>query len=407
MTPSASAASRPRRVLIAGLGVAGATLAWWLAEFGFEVVVVERSPTPRRGGYMIDFWGLGYDVAERMGVVEPLRAASYLIDELRLVGAKGERLTTIGAEVVRRAMGERFSIMRGDLAGELAARVQGRAEVMFDDEIVAMQDRGDRVEVIFERAKAATFDLVVGAEGLHSQVRRAIIRSRCERPLGYWVASFSADDYPHRDLGVYVSFTEVGRQLARYALHDGSTAFLFVFRAPDGAGGPPGTSLEQKLCLRKTYGASGWEAGEILDRLDGCADLYFDSVAQIRAPAWSSGRIALVGDAAYCPSLLAGEGASLGMAGAYILASELRRSGGDPAPAFAEYERRLRPLVERKQKGALWMGGWFAPKTALGLAVRNGLSRLAAVPAFAPLLVGDMLSSGIELPDYREPPTSQ
>ncbi len=392
----------PRRILIAGLGVAGATLAWWLGEFGFEATVVERSPAPRRGGYMIDFWGLSYDVAERMGVVEPLRATGYVIDEIRLVGAQGQRLTTIGAEAVRRAMGERFfSIMRGDLAGELATQVQGRADVWFDDEIVAMKDRDDRVEVIFERAKATSFDLVIGAEGLHSMVRRAITPTECEHPLGYWVASFSADDYPRRDPGAYVSFTEVGRQVARYALRDGSSAFLFVFRAPEGEAEPPRTLLGQKACLRRTFGEGGWECSEILDRLDDCTELYFDSIAQVRSPRWSMGRLALVGDAAYCPSLLAGEGASLAMAGAYVLAGELQHARGNFALAFDRYERRLRPVVERKQKGALWLGGWFAPKSALGLRVRNGLSRLAAVPIFAPLLVGDMLSSGIELPDYR------
>jgi 2-polyprenyl-6-methoxyphenol hydroxylase-like FAD-dependent oxidoreductase len=393
-------AQPPRKVLIAGLGVAGATLAWWLAEYGFAVTVVERAPAPRTEGYMIDFWGLGYEVAERMGVLGDLRALGYLIDEIRLVKADGGRLATIGAQTVRRAMGDRFfSLMRGDLAGELRRQIADRAAIRFDDQIRTLDQGEDGVEVEFERGADARFDLVFGADGVHSACRAAIFPKPCEVPLGLWTASFAADAYPHRDPGAYVSFTEVGRQVARYALRDGRSAFFFVFRAPDGESAPPRGLPQQKLCLRKVYGG-GWECLDVFERLDARPQLYFDSVDQVRTPAWSSGRVALVGDAAACPSLLAGEGASLAMAGAYILAGELARCGDDHRAAFERYERRLRPVVEQKQKGALWLSGWFAPKTALGLRVRNGLSRLATAPGFTSLLIGDMLTSRIELPDY-------
>jgi 2-polyprenyl-6-methoxyphenol hydroxylase-like FAD-dependent oxidoreductase len=394
-------ADRPRRILIAGLGVAGATLAWWLAEFGFAVTVVERTPRPRTSGYMIDFWGLGYEVAERMGVIEALRARAYLIDQIRLVRADGSRLATIGAEAVRKAMGERFfSLMRGDLADQLRLHVGDRADIRFGDAIASLSQRRGGVEVGFEQGGEAGFDLVIGADGVHSAARAAILPEHCEHPLGYWTASFSADAYPHRDPGVYVSYTDVGRQVARYALRDGRTAFFFVFLAPGGEPGPPQARHDQALCLRTVFAGAGWESAEILARLDQRPELYFDSVSQVRAPRWSSGRVALVGDAAWCPSLLAGEGASLAMAGAYVLAGELDRCGGDHAAAFERYERLLRPAIERKQKGALWLGGWFAPKSPLGLVARNGLSRLASMPMFAPLLIGDMLSTGVVLPDY-------
>ncbi|HZC16162.1 MAG TPA: FAD-dependent monooxygenase [Caulobacteraceae bacterium] len=395
------AANRPRRILIAGLGVAGATLAWWLAEFRFEVTVVERAPRPRTSGYMIDFWGLGYEVAERMGLIGDLRARGYQIDQIRLVGADGRRLVTIRAEAVRKAMGERFfSLMRGDLAGRLREHVGDRADIRFGDSIASLRQHKDGVEIGFEQAGEATFDLVVGADGVHSAARAAIVPEDCEHALGYWTAAFSAEAYPHRDPDAYVSYTDVGRQVARYALRDDRTAFFFVFRAPAGEPNPPRARREQELCLRAAFADGAWECAEILALLDDRADLYFDSVSQVRAPRWSSGRVALVGDAAWCPSLLAGEGASLAMAGAYVLAGELDRCGDDHAAAFERYDRLLRPMIERKQRGALWLGGWFAPKSALGLAVRNGLSRLAAIPAFTPLLIGDMLSSGVVLPDY-------
>jgi 2-polyprenyl-6-methoxyphenol hydroxylase-like FAD-dependent oxidoreductase len=393
-------AQRPRKVLIAGLGVAGATLAWWLAEYGFAVTVIERAAAPRTEGYMIDFWGLGYEVAERMGVLKDLRAIGYLIDEIRLVKSDGERLATIGAQAVRRAMGDRFfSLMRGDLAGELHRRIADRVEIRFDDGVRSLDQHDEGVDVAFERDAAARFDLVFGADGVHSACRAAIFPDPCEIPLGLWTASFAAGAYPKRDPGAYVSFTEVGRQVARYALRDDRSAFFFVFRAPDGQSAPPRALLPQKLCLRKVFGGA-WECLDIFDRLDAQPELYFDSVAQVRAPRWSGGRVALVGDAAYCPSLLAGEGASLAMAGAYVLAGELSRFGRDHAGAFQRYEHLLRPVVEQKQKGALRLAGWFAPKTALGLRVRNGLSRLAAAPGFSALLIGDMVTSGVELPDY-------
>jgi 2-polyprenyl-6-methoxyphenol hydroxylase-like FAD-dependent oxidoreductase len=272
-------------------------------------------------------------------------------------------------------------------------------KIHFDNSIRLLTQRSGCVDVGFEGGSTATFDLVLGADGVHSAARAAIFPGPLEYPLGLWTASFSAAGYPHRDPGAYVSFTEVGRQVARYALRDDRSAFFFVFRTPEGESAPPRALLPQKLCLRKVFGGD-WECLDIFDRLDSRSELYFDSVTQVRAPQWSSGRVALVGDAAYCPSLLAGEGASLAMAGAYILAGELNRCGDDHAAAFGRYERFLRPLIDHKQKGALKLGGWFAPKTGLGLRVRNGLSHLAAVPSFTSLLIGDMLTSGIELPDY-------
>jgi 2-polyprenyl-6-methoxyphenol hydroxylase-like FAD-dependent oxidoreductase len=389
-----------RRVLISGLGIAGSTLAWWLAEFGFDVEVVERASVSRTGGYMIDFWGLGYEVAERMGIVEDLRARAYLVDQLRLERADGEILTTIGAKAIRATMGERFiSIMRGDLASVIQRQLGDRAEIRFNESICRVVEREGRVEVGFRRGAEARFDLVIGADGVHSRVRELVGPPRCEYSLGYWTASFSTSGYRHRNPGAYVSFTGLGRQVARYALRDDRTAFFFIFRAPKDRP-TPRTPEDQKAVLTAHFG-NAWECKEIFESLDGAEDLYFDSVSQVRAPRWSSGRVGLVGDAAYCPSLLAGEGACFAMAGAYVLAGELHRRGADdPSDAFNTYESLLRPLIERKQRGALRLGGWFAPRTRLGLSIRNGLNRLAAIPAFAPLLFGDMLSTDLELPAY-------
>ncbi len=392
--------TKPFRVLVSGLGIAGATLAWWLAEFGMEVTVVERAPAPRRGGYMIDFWGLGYDVAERMGVLDPLRADAYRVDEIRLVRADSRTLAAIKADAVTATMGERFfSILRADLAGGLERLAAARADILFNDAVQALDPWDGGVDVRFLRAKDATFDVVVGAEGVHSPTRAEVTAFPCEFPLGFCTASFSVAGYPQRDPGAYVSFTEVGRQIARYALRDDRTAFFFIFRTPIDQAGIPHDLREQRAALRTQFG-DAWECRDILSLLDKTEDLYFDEVTQVQSPRWSKGRIALVGDAAYCPSLLAGEGASLAMAGAYILAGELADTPADPPFAFARYEKRLRPLIERRQRGAMRLGGWFAPRTKVGLLARNGLSQLAAIPGVAPLVLGGMFSAGDDLPDY-------
>ncbi|MGA0603819.1 hypothetical protein ACO2Q3_24140 [Caulobacter sp. KR2-114] len=386
-----------RRVLVCGLGVAGATLAWWLSEFGFEVTAVERAPGPRTGGYMIDFWGLGYDVAERMGMLPALKALSYGIEELHLMRADGGRLARIGAGAVRAAMGERFfSIQRGELAAELLRQLDGRADLRFEETVKWLTAHENAVEVGFLSGAHAHFDVVIGADGLHSRVRALAMPQARESPTGLWAAAFTAKGYGHRDPGAYVSYTTVGRQVARYALRDGACAFFLVFRL-GGLGAQPRAVATQKALLREAFGGEGWECPEILAALEAAKDLYFDSVSQVRAPTWSAGRVALVGDAAYCPSLLAGEGASLGMAGAYLVASSLRQARSDPWGAFRAYEARLRPLVERKQASALRIADWFAPRTRLGLLVRNGFSRLTSRPAFAQLLVGGMLASQLDL----------
>jgi 2-polyprenyl-6-methoxyphenol hydroxylase-like FAD-dependent oxidoreductase len=263
---------------------------------------------------------------------------------------------------------------------------------------MAEQDAG--VRVAFEHSRGATFDLVVGADGVHSSTRQRLFGAPCEHALDFWTASFSTDGYPHRDPSAYVTFTDVGRQIGRYALREDRSAFLFVFRRPLGEDAPPKSIAKQKACLQRVFAQDGWECPEILARLDTADDLYFDAVSQAAPPHWSQGRIALVGDAAYCPSLLAGEGASLAMAGAMVLAGELGRAHGDHAEAFLRYERHLRRPIERKQRGALSMGGWFAPKTRRDLFLRDSLSRIAALPGLMGLIVGPLVSDTLSLPHY-------
>ena len=325
---------------------------------------------------------------------------------LRLVDGEGHRVGGFGVEVFRELTGGRYvSIARSELARLLFEKIDGRCEVMFGDSITALQEAGDGVEVAFERASTRRFDLVIGADGLHSEVRRLAFgeERQFERYLGYMVAAFQAEGYQPRDDLVYVSYGLPGRQAARFAMRGDRTMFLFIFAADE----PPRIAAHdvaaQKELLNAKFRDAGWECPQILQALAESNDLYFDPVAQIRMDAWSKGRVALVGDAAFCVSLLAGQGSALAMTAGYALAGELGRTRADPQAAFRRYEALLRPLIATKQKAAEQFAGSFAPKTRLGLFVRNQVTKAFAIPYVAKMTLGSSLLDHIELPEYEGP----
>jgi 2-polyprenyl-6-methoxyphenol hydroxylase-like FAD-dependent oxidoreductase len=394
-------------VLISGIGIAGPTLAWWLTQAGFDVTLVESAPGSLNDAYMIDFWGAGYDVAERMGLLEELRDRSYRIDEMRFVNARGERIGGVELRSLRSILsGRHFSILRGDLAVALYERVARCVDQSLGESIAAIEQRQDDVFVQFASGRARRFDLVIGADGSHSRVRELAFGAQeaFERRLGYYAAAFFVDRYPFRDERAYVSYTAPRRHLARYALRDGRTAFQFVCVAPSRASDPPGTRA-QKNFLRTMFRSNAWEIERILAALDAAEDLYFDRVSQICMPQWSKGRVALVGDACFCPSVLGGQGPSFAMAGAYILARELQRLPGDHASAFRAYEQGFRGFVSGKQAAAQRLGAWFVPRTRLGLAWRNTASALLSNSFVLRQALGKELLDPFELPAFKQTST--
>ena len=394
----------PQTVLISGAGIGGPTLAYWLKAAGFEPTIIEQAPAPRRGGYVIDFWGLGYDIAKLMDLIEEINRAGYHIRDMRIVDATGARVSGFGTSVLRELTGGRYvTVGRSALSYLLLKKVDGEIETIFGNEITEIDDRETYVRVGFKSGPERQFDFVIGADGLHSVVRRLVFgpQDRFERRLGYVVAAFEATGYRPRNESVYVMYNQPGRMVGRVSLRDDKTLFLFVFTED---GDLPLHDLPaQKLLVRSRYASGGWECGAILDALNAAPDLYFDRVSQIYMERWSRGRVALVGDAAYCVSLLAGQGSALAMTGAYCLAGELAKAVGRHDVAFANYEKLLRSFVEKKQSGARSFASAFAPKTRLGLFFRNQVIRAAAIPGFARFTFGRDIIDMLELPDYQWP----
>ncbi len=386
------------KVLIVGAGIAGPTLAFWLNKSGHEVTIVERAPELRRGGYLIDFWGAGFDVAERMGIVPELRTRGCLFTEARAIDRNGRTVASFTPEAVLRSNKRYLSIPRTDLAAIIYDSLGGAVELMLGDTVRDLADDGERVRVTFDSGGIRDFDLVIGADGLHSRVRRLAFGpdEHFEKYLGMVVAVFDAEQYPERDELVAMMHAEVGFQAIRLSFRDDATLLLFSLRH-DGEV-PVGRTAQESLLREKLAGA-GWEVPRMLEVMPDAENFYFDSVSQIQMSSWSTGRIALVGDAGACPSFLAGQGSALAMVEAYTLAAELARTS-DHREAFARYEERLAPLLRSKQDAAQGLGLGFAPKNKIQLIVRNSVLKMMGLPRVADIAMGRSFHDRVELPPF-------
>lgn len=394
------------RVLISGAGVAGPALAYWLLQYGFTPTIVEAAPRLRTGGYLVDFWGAGFDIAEQMGILPEVRRKGYRLKELKVVDTAGRRVAGFPVDAFFRETKDRYvSLPRTDLANAIFAAIEGRVEAIFGDSVERMEPSDRDVRVTLKSGQVREFDLVVGADGLHSRIRELAFgpESEFEKYLGFKVAAFIADHYRPRDEPAYVMFTEVGQQVGRFSLRDDRSMFHFTFADKDPE--IPPTLAAQKALLRRRFGNRGWECQQILDALDASNDLYFDRVSQIRmngsSASWSQGRVTLVGDAAFCVSLLAGQGCALAMIAAYVLAGELKRCQGDYAEAFRQYQNLFGPFVLKKQNSALRLAGSFAPKSEVALFIRNQIFNLMKIPWVVDMALGNGLADRITLPNYQ------
>lgn len=347
-----------------------------LATGGHEVVVLERATAPRQQGYMIDFFGPGYDAAEAMGLMPALESVAYHLDEATLVDERGRRRA--GIDPLQFAGGPLLSLLRPDLEAVLRESLPPEVKLRYGRSLIAVDERDSGVEVRLDDGTAIACDLLVGADGVHSTVRRLVFGAEAGflRYLGFHTSAFVFDSARiHAEVNGRFCLTDtVGRQMGFYGLRDGRVATFAVHRTPD-----PAVPKDLRSAVREAYGSLGWIVPDALAACPPAEEIYYDQVVQVELPSWSRGRVVLVGDAAYAVSLLAGQGASLGMAGAWVLADQLDRTDRIDR-ALEAYESLWRPVAEGKQQVARSAARWFLPRSSSELWLRRAMLKLIRLP---------------------------
>jgi 2-polyprenyl-6-methoxyphenol hydroxylase-like FAD-dependent oxidoreductase len=352
-----------REVLISGAGVAGPALAFWLHKHGLRPTVVERAPALRDGGYKVDIRGAAIEVLKRMGLFEAARAADTGMQHVTYVRDDGRPIAKLDASLLMGRRGDDLEVMRTDLIRILYDATTTDVEYVFGDAIAALQDGPDGVDVTFESGGRRRFALVVAADGLHSATRRKVLGEVPLRHLGAYISIFDVPN--HLDLDrEEVFYSTPGRMCFAYCTGPDQPAKVGLVFASD----EPGLGREG---LAERFAAMKWQVPGFLETLRSSGDVYFDSMSQVELPRWSAGRVALLGDAAYCPSPASGQGTSMALVGAYVLAGELAAAAGDHTVALERYESVLRPYVERNLAFGRKMAGDMVPGGRWQIAFRN------------------------------------
>ncbi|MBF4581665.1 FAD-dependent monooxygenase [Curtobacterium sp. VKM Ac-2865] len=393
---------RTKTALISGASIAGPALASWLVSSGWQVTIVERAPELRTGGQNIDVRGAGRTVARRMGVEDAIRDATTGELGTEFVRSDGSTVARFpaGTSDTTGATAE-LEILRGDLARLLVDAAGDGVEYVFGDSITAIDDQHDHVRVSFDHGDDRSFDLVVVADGMNSRTRRLVFGTAPTiRPLGLNTSYLTIPRTPADSDWARWFNAPGGRTMTLRPDTKGTIRATMSFLA--GPGAHDGlTADEQKRLLRETFIDAGWEARRILDGLEQERDLYFEHIGQVQAPTWTSGRVALLGDAAWCASPISGMGTSLALVGAYVLAGELA-AHVDHRDAFRGYERIMRPYVTQAQKLPPGAPRIANPRTRIGIAALNTAAKVGASRAFS--AIGGKLFSppadAIDLPDY-------
>lgn len=372
------------RILISGASIAGPVLAYWLARQGFSVTVVEQAPAPRKtGGHAVDLFRPAMDISEKMGVLARIEERTTGTRRLALVPEGGRPVRVDLAKVFGAASDRHAEIMRDDLSEIYYEASRDDAEYLFGDSITAIAPDG---AVRFEQAAPRRFDVIVGADGLHSTVRRLVFGAESGFTVGTGaylaVLTLPAATGIDGELRIHVG---VGRTAGMYsARHLGEARALFLFRSRHPLDYHHRDVPRQKELLRAAFTGVDPEVRRWLDALDALDDtdaFYFDSITQLRMDTWSRGRVTLVGDAGYCPGPAVGGSTSLAVVGAYVLAGELARAGGDPDRAFPAYERAMAEHVRGSHAVGRSAAKTLIPTSRLGVrGLAQGTRLLAALP---------------------------
>lgn len=401
------------RVLISGASVAGPVLAYWLHRFGFQPTVVERTAELRfgGGGHAVDLFGPAVQIIEWMGALPQVRDArtrTEIISYLR----EGHRPVDAPAELMSEGVSERhIEIMRGDLTKIIYDAGRTDIEYVFGNSISTLQETDQAIEVTFEQGPPRTFDLVIGADGLHSITRRLAFGDEHQflHFLGGYLAVFTAPNYldlQQRMLG----FADVGRTAAIYPVREsGQARVLLLWRTRTPHDYDRHDPAAQRRLIHNLYGDMGWEMPRLLTELDKADDLYMDSISTIVMDTWTRGRVTLVGDAGYSPGSAVGGGTSLAVVGAYVLASELAASSGDYLRGLAAYERALRPAVRHSQTIGPYVIKTLIPRSRLHVwATAQAIYLLPRLPGPARRLLtsfGGGPAAMLNVVKLREPST--
>lgn len=366
-----------RRALIVGAGIAGLATAVRLRRSGWQVSIVEQALALRGGGYLIGFSGLGYQTARNWGLLPALRALQPKAADLEYIDESGRRRAALPVRAQEAMLGdEMLALLRGDLESVLYKALDDTVHVRFGVTVTDIAQDTEKVTATLSDGSRETADLLVGADGLHSAVRALVFgdEKQFRIDFGHAVATFLLDHLPAgAPADRTVSMSLVGRGVGLYNTGIGRAAGFFAFSSADlDADLAAGASA----ALRRVFGDLGWVVPDLLAQAAATDSMYFDRISQIVMDRWSSGRVALVGDAAWCVSLFAGYGSSLGVGGADLLGDRLDEHD-DIGEALDTWEKRLRPTVLKKQRQGRRARGLFVAPNKTVLSLQIGIYRLA------------------------------